>query len=53
MFSNKKQSSTVSFTLFTILKTIHFFTSQQTDVLVTSKKLLVNKSPVKVKVLNS
>ena len=25
MFSNKKQSSTVSFTLFTILKTIHFF----------------------------
>ena len=31
MFSNKKQSSTIFFTLFTILKTIHFFTSDQND----------------------
>ena len=37
MFSNKKQSRTIYFTLFTILKTIYFFTSQQSDFLVTFK----------------
>ena len=35
MFSNKKQSSTISFALFTIQKTIHFYCSEQTDFLVT------------------
>ena len=37
MFSNKKQSRSIYFTLFTILKTIYFFTSQQSDFLVTFK----------------
>ena len=59
MFLNKKQSSTLhvliimSFTLFTILKIIHFFNSENTHNFQAILKILVNQSPATDKVLNS
>ena len=53
MFLNKEQSSTISFILFTTLKTIHFLPHNRLIFSQLSKNILVNKSPGKVKVLNT